>query len=233
MAAEDAETDRARTKLRRESEWMARQPKARQAKSRARENAFYELVDKAKGRTPDSKALELASPEEKAKQKRLGGVVAKFRNAGKYYFVYNKYVLIIIHSYCKYKSLYIRLVSNCILCISIHIGFTLKNEETGGSLRLLQDFTYDFRQRDRIGIVGPNGVGKSTFLKVLTGQLALESGTVEVGETVKIGWYDQIGLNLTPEQEKMPVLRFVQEECERADSSERKFSSGKWFYVYV
>lgn len=82
LAAEDAETERARTKLRRESEWMARQPKARQAKSRARENAFYELVDKAKGRSPDSKALELATPEEKAKQKRLGGVVAKFRNAG-------------------------------------------------------------------------------------------------------------------------------------------------------
>ena len=55
LAAEDAETDRARTKLRRESEWMARQPKARQAKSRARENAFYELVDKAKGRSADLK----------------------------------------------------------------------------------------------------------------------------------------------------------------------------------
>ena len=66
---------------------------------------------------------------------------------------------------------------------------------------------------------------------MLTGQLALESGIVEVGETVKIGWYDQIGLNLTPEQEKMPVLRFVQEECERADSSERRFSSGMHVYI--
>lgn len=123
--------------------------------------------------------------------------------------------------------------SNTYHSIVLLLGFTLKNEETGDTLRLLQDFTYDFRQRDRIGIVGPNGVGKSTFLKVLTGRLPLESGSVEVGETVRFGWYDQVGLNLTPEQEKMPVLRFVQEECEKADSSERRFSSGMPHNFYL
>ena len=53
IAAEDADADRARTKLRRESEWMAKQPRARQAKSKARQQQFYELVDKAKGREAD------------------------------------------------------------------------------------------------------------------------------------------------------------------------------------
>ncbi|KAJ1416210.1 P-loop containing nucleoside triphosphate hydrolase protein [Ochromonadaceae sp. CCMP2298] len=71
IAAEDADADRAKTKLRKESEWMAKQPRARQAKSKAREQQFYALVDKAKGRGADQKAVELATPEEKEKQKRL------------------------------------------------------------------------------------------------------------------------------------------------------------------
>ena len=52
--------------------------------------------------------------------------------------------------------------------------------------------------------------GKSTFLKVLTGSLALNSGSVRIGDTATIGYYEQTGLNLTPEQEKQPVLKFVQ-----------------------
>lgn len=85
---------------------------------------------------------------------------------------------------------------------------------------LLKDFTYNFRQRDRIGIVGENGVGKSTFLRILTGELTLQSGAIRLGETVRIGYYVQKGLDLTPEQEKMPVLKFVQEAVEKAAPSE-------------
>jgi len=59
-------------------------------------------------------------------------------------------------------------------------------------------------------------VGKSTFLKVLTGKLALEKGTVRIGDTVRIGYYEQTGLVLTAEQENEPVLRFVQEAVDRA-----------------
>ena len=80
LVAEDAETSRARTKLRRESEWMKKQPRARQAKSKARQAQFYELVDQSKGRAV-TRALELSTPEEKERQKRLGGVVAEIRSA--------------------------------------------------------------------------------------------------------------------------------------------------------
>ena len=52
---------------------------------------------------------------------------------------------------------------------------------------------FSFRQRDRIGVVGPNGVGKSTFLKVLTGSLELAAGNVRLGETARIGYYEQVG----------------------------------------
>lgn len=170
IAAEDAEADRARTKLRKESEWMAKQPRARQAKSKARQDQFYELVSVAKGRTPDPSQLKLSSKEESDRQKRLGGVVAEFRSA--------KYVM-----------------------------------DEGRVL--LDDFTYSFRQRDRIGVVGNNGVGKSTFLKVLTGKLPLNSGSVKLGETVQIGYYEQTGLNITEEQEMQPVLKFVQEAVQK------------------
>ena len=127
LAAEDAETDRMRTKLRRESEWMAKQPKARQAKSKAREGQYYELVEKAKGRTPDAKAVELVSAEEKERQRRLGGVVAELRRV-------------------RYS-------------LPPEPAEDPSQPATGGRL-LLDDFSYSFRQRDRIGIVGPNGVGK-------------------------------------------------------------------------
>lgn len=62
IAAEDADADRARTKLRRESEWMAKQPRARQAKSKARQQQFYELVDKAKGREADKAKVTYRRP---------------------------------------------------------------------------------------------------------------------------------------------------------------------------
>jgi ATP-binding cassette subfamily F protein uup len=168
IAAEDAEAQRAKTKLRRESEWMAKQPRARQAKSKAREAQFYDLRERARGREVE-KAVVLATPEEKEKQKRLGGVVAEFKGA--------KYML--------------------------------------GDRTLLDDFTYSFRQRDRIGIVGSNGVGKSTFLKVLTGDLSLVGGSVRLGDTVRVGYYEQTGLNITAEQEQSTILKFVQEAVEK------------------
>ena len=84
---------------------------------------------------------------------------------------------------------------------------------------LLKDFTYSFRQRDRIGIVGPNGVGKSTFLRILTGSLPLASGSMRLGETLRIGYYEQMGLKLSPEQEKLTVLKFIQDAVEKVSSS--------------
>jgi ABC transporter len=58
-------------------------------------------------------------------------------------------------------------------------------------------YPYSFRQRDRIGVVGPNGVGKSTFLKVLTGSLELAAGSVRLGDTVRIGYYEQVSISYT------------------------------------
>jgi ABC-type uncharacterized transport system ATPase subunit len=66
--------------------------------------------------------------------------------------------------------------------------------------------TLSFRQRDRIGVVGPNGVGKSTFLKVLTGSLELAAGSVRLGDTVRIGYYEQVSISVTSQTSICPSM---------------------------
>ena len=65
-------------------------------------------------------------------------------------------------------------------------------------LPMLRDFTYDFQRCDKIGIVGRNGVGKSTFLDLLTGAVAPDSGLIDRGETLRIGYYRQEGMEFRP-----------------------------------
>ena len=60
-----------------------------------------------------------------------------------------------------------------------------------GERTIIDDFTYIFLRDDRIGIVGDNGCGKSTLMKIIAGQLEPDSGSVEVGETVRIGYFMQ------------------------------------------
>eukprot|EP00586_Coscinodiscus_wailesii_P012917 CAMPEP_0172497516 /NCGR_PEP_ID=MMETSP1066-20121228/101092_1 /TAXON_ID=671091 /ORGANISM="Coscinodiscus wailesii, Strain CCMP2513" /LENGTH=740 /DNA_ID=CAMNT_0013270341 /DNA_START=66 /DNA_END=2289 /DNA_ORIENTATION=+ len=83
--------------------------------------------------------------------------------------------------------------------------------------QMLRDFSYDFNRGDRIGIVGGNGVGKTTFLNVLTGRQAPDAGTLSTGETVVFGIYDQRGLDV-PEQDTT-VLDFVKESVLARDGS--------------
>ncbi|MBR1599326.1 MAG: ABC-F family ATP-binding cassette domain-containing protein [Lachnospiraceae bacterium] len=60
-----------------------------------------------------------------------------------------------------------------------------------GDKTLFKDFTYTFNKLDRIGIIGPNGCGKSTLLKCIIGDVALDSGSIEIGQTIEIGYFGQ------------------------------------------
>ena len=76
---------------------------------------------------------------------------------------------------------------------------------------IVEGFSYNFARFEKIGIVGNNGSGKTSFLNLLTGQLKPESGTIEVGETVKIAYYKQEGIHFN---EQMKVIDAAQEIAE-------------------
>lgn len=84
---------------------------------------------------------------------------------------------------------------------------------------LFEDFTYIFLKNDRIGIVGPNGSGKTTLLKIITGNLEANSGSVEIGETVKIGYFSQENEYMDQSQKVIDYIRDVAEYIETSDGS--------------
>lgn len=80
-----------------------------------------------------------------------------------------------------------------------------------GDKRILEGFSYKFKKGERIGIVGPNGVGKSTFLKILTQQIAPDGGKIVVGDTTIFGYYTQDGLNVSDDKMVIDVVRDIAE----------------------
>ncbi|NDV79036.1 ABC-F family ATP-binding cassette domain-containing protein [Dysgonomonas sp. 511] len=162
VSAQNAELDRANNLLRKELDWMRRQPQARGTKAKSRIDAFYEL-------------------EKKAKQARDTGNV-QMQMKGSY--IGNK----IFEAQHVYKAF--------------------------GDIKILEDFNYTFARYEKMGIVGNNGTGKSTFIKMLMGEVAPDKGCFDIGETVKFGYYSQDGLQF---DEQMKVLDVIQNIAEVID----------------
>lgn len=162
ISSQGAEIDRANNLLRKELEWMRRQPQARGTKAKSRIDAFYDL-------------------EKKAKQERDAGSV-KLEMKGSY--IGNK----IFEAKHIYKSF--------------------------GDLKILEDFNYIFARYEKMGIVGNNGTGKSTFIKMLMGEVLPDKGEFDIGETVNFGYYSQDGLDF---DDQMKVLDVVQDIAEVID----------------
>ena len=131
--------------LRREQEWMRRQPQARGGKARYRINAFYDLKARASVNY-DEKQID---PTE-VKSSYIGSKIFEAEGVSKRF----------------------------------------------GDKIILDGFTYTFARYEKLGIIGSNGVGKSTFVKMLQGLVAPDSGNWNVGETVRFGYYSQEGLQL-------------------------------------
>lgn len=154
-----AETARARNLLRKELDWMRRQPQARAHKAKYRIDAFYKLEEKAAAMRDDSKV----SLEVKAQ------------------YIGNK----------------------------IFVMRALSKSFPGKVIT--KDFYYTFARYEKLGIVGNNGTGKSTFIKMLLGKVAPDSGTIEVGETVKWGYYSQDGLSFNEQMKVIDVVKNIAE----------------------
>ncbi len=88
-----------------------------------------------------------------------------------------------------------------------------------GDLKVLSGFDYTFKKGERIGIVGPNGVGKSTFLNILAGLEPQDSGKINTGDTVVFGYYKQSGLDFKPDMKVIDVLKDYAEVIELGNGS--------------
>ncbi len=90
-----------------------------------------------------------------------------------------------------------------------------------GDRTLIKDFTYTFNPEDRVGIIGSNGAGKSTLMDIITGRVQPDSGTVEIGSTIHIGYFDQHSedVELNENQRVIEYLKSVAELVKTADGS--------------
>src|SRR3712207_1613856 len=86
-----------------------------------------------------------------------------------------------------------------------------------GDLKILDDFSYIFSRYEKMGIVGNNGTGKSTFIKILMGQVQPDSGTVDIGETVRFGYYSQEGMEFDEQMKVIDVVQDIAEVIETGD----------------
>lgn len=83
-----------------------------------------------------------------------------------------------------------------------------------GDLKILDDFSYIFARYEKMGIVGNNGTGKSTFIKILMGLEKPDSGTLDIGETVRFGYYSQEGLQFNEQMKVIDVITDIAEIIE-------------------
>ena len=102
-----------------------------------------------------------------------------------------------------------RLGSKIIDCEDVTLHF--------GERTMLDDFSYKFSRYERVGIVGKNGAGKSTFLNLMTGYLQPESGKIERGETLRIGYYRQQGMEFKAGQTVFDIVHDIAETIEASD----------------
>lgn len=95
-----------------------------------------------------------------------------------------------------------------------------------GDLKIMDDFSYIFARYEKMGIVGNNGTGKSTFIKILMGQVQPDRGTLDIGETVRFGYYSQDGMKF---DEQMKVIDVVQDIAEVIELGNGKKLSASQF----
>ncbi len=162
VTARNTEVDRANNLLRKELDWMRRQPQARGTKAKSRVDAYYSLEEKAQQRREEEN-IRLT-----AKGAYIGKKIFEAKRVSKRF----------------------------------------------GDINITDNFDYVFTRYEKMGIVGNNGTGKSTFVKMLLGKESPDSGSFEIGETVNFGYYSQDGLRFN---EQLKVIDVVQNIAEVID----------------
>lgn len=167
-----AELAKVKNTLRREQEWMRRQPQARAGKARYRINAFYDLKERSRLNLQEQN-LEL-----NVDSSYIGSKIFEARNVSKRF----------------------------------------------GDKIILDDFTYTFGRYEKVGIVGANGVGKSTFVKMLQGIVKPDNGNWNVGETVRFGYYSQEGISFNESDRVIDAITRLADDVVVTEGVERHYS---------
>ena len=99
-----------------------------------------------------------------------------------------------------------------------------------GDKVLMKDFTYIFLKSDRVGIIGPNGSGKSTLMKIIVGWVQPDSGTVEIGQTVKMGYFSQENEAM---DESLKVIDYIKNAAEYVKTKDGSISASQMLERFV
>jgi len=206
LADQEAQLQSNLSKYRLEYQWMKRQPQGRQTKAKFRIDAFAKL----------QKAIQLTSKVVSSSSSYQLSPLGSSSSGG---------------GGSSSGTATTRRLGNTVLeCKGLSLSFPIPVTDNIGSSTssssqqrqflqrcIIHDFTYDFNSGDRIGIVGRNGVGKSTFLNILTGKQPVDSGEIIKGETVVFGIYDQLGLQDFDDDQRL--LDYVKERVIASDGS--------------
>lgn len=160
IAAMSEELAKVKNTLRKEQDWMNRQPQARAGKAKYRIDAFHDLKRRSQVNLKE-KNVNLD-----VKSSYIGSKIFEAEGVGKRF----------------------------------------------GDKVILDDFTYNFARYDKVGIVGRNGVGKSTFIKMLQGLIEADCGTWTIGETVKFGYYRQEGIQFDEQKRVIDAVTEIAED---------------------
>ena len=110
--------------------------------------------------------------------------------------------------------------------------FEMKNVcKTFGNLTLLKNFNYNFTRYEKMGIVGNNGTGKSTFIKMLLGLEPHDSGIIDIGETVRFGYYSQEGMAFRDDQKVIDAVRNIAEYVDMGNGN--KLSASQFLQHFL
>lgn len=159
IAAQDAETGRAKNLYRRELDWIRRQPQARATKAKSRIDAFFQLEESLK-QQKQSDRIRLS-----AEGAYIGKKIFEAKSVSKSF----------------------------------------------GNVAITHNFSYIFTRYEKMGVIGNNGTGKSTFVKMLLGLEKPDSGGFDVGETVHFGYYSQDGLQFDEQTKVIDVVQNIAE----------------------
>ncbi|MDP4206515.1 MAG: ABC-F family ATP-binding cassette domain-containing protein [Bacteroidota bacterium] len=97
-------------------------------------------------------------------------------------------------------------------------------------LQIMNDFSYNFARFEKVGIVGDNGTGKTTFLNLITGMIPPDKGVVEIGETIRFGFYRQEGIDFNPGDRVIDAVNRIAEVVDMGNG--RKLTATQFLYQF-